>query len=69
MPHLQDGVSLAAAQMQVAVVEEELYSMILGRDWIGVLLGNTLHHGGVFDVHLVPAGRTRFRTRDAAHDQ
>jgi hypothetical protein len=56
-------------QPKMPVIHEEVDAMVLGRDRIGISLGDLLEDVDAFHIELVPALRTGFRANLAAHNQ
>jgi hypothetical protein len=65
----QDGVLLAAADPEMAMIEQEVGSVLLERDRIRVFFADALHDFGVFHVHFEAARGALLGADLAAHHQ
>ncbi len=63
------GVLTPAAQPEMAMVHQEIYAMIFGRNRIRFALRNALQYASAFHIQLVSAGRSRFFPNLARHGE
>ena len=69
MADAQDGVLAPAAQPQMAMVHQEVDTVVFGRDGVGRFERNGLDELGFFDVQFVAANGPRFGAQSSAQDQ